>query len=166
MPSDIGAQITNSKPKLEFADLAGVPSPLTLDNLDELNKFGNEGLNIYLTSNEDISQTPSWMKGVKPNADGKTEGAKSCAIIVVDKGDGLVDAYYMYFYAFNWGGIVLEKNLGNHVGDWFVCNFYIPTKLRLTTTTGNTQWSASKMGCQRQFGILNMLQAKLSNTPS
>lgn len=118
MPSDIGAQITNSKPKLEFADLAGVPSPLTLDNLDELNNFGNKGLNIYLTSNDDISQIPQWIKGVKPNADGKTEGAKSCAVIVVDKGNGTVDAFYMYFYAFDFGGIVLGKNVGNHVGDW------------------------------------------------
>lgn len=118
MPSDIGAQVTNSRPKLEFADLAGVPSPLTLDNLDDLNNFGNKGLNIYLTSNDDITQDPQWIKGVKPNADGKTEGAKSCAVIVVDKGNGTVDAFYMYFYAFNFGGIVLAKNLGNHVGDW------------------------------------------------
>lgn len=118
MPSDIGAQITNSRPKLEFADLAGVPSPLNLDKLDELNKFGNKGMNVYLTSNDDVSQDPQWIKGVNPNADGKTEGAKSCAVIVVDKGNGTVDAFYMYFYAFNFGGIVLGKNLGNHVGDW------------------------------------------------
>jgi hypothetical protein len=83
-----------------------------------LNKLGNKGLNIYLTSNEDISKNPTWLNGVKPDADGKTGDAKSCAVIVVDKGNGFVDAFYMYFYAFNWGGIVLEKNLGNHVGDW------------------------------------------------
>jgi len=119
-PSDMGAQISNTRPKLEFADVAGVPSPLTLDNLDELNKLGNNGLNIYLTSNDDISKNPTWLNGVKPDADGKTGDAKSCAVIVVDKGNGMVDAFYMYFYAFNWGGIVLDKNLGNHVGDWYV----------------------------------------------
>ncbi|TID16844.1 hypothetical protein E6O75_ATG09610 [Venturia nashicola] len=118
MPSDIGAQVTNSKPKLDFAGIPNVPSPLGLDNLDALNNFGNKGLNIYLTSNDDITKNPQWIKGVKPNADGKTEGAKSCAVIVVNKGNGIVDAFYMYFYAFNYGGVVVGKNLGNHVGDW------------------------------------------------
>ncbi|KAE9961246.1 hypothetical protein EG328_004402 [Venturia inaequalis] len=118
MPSDIGAQVTNSKPKLEFADIPNVPSPLNLDNLDVLNNFGNKGVNIYLTSNDDITKNPPWIKGVKPNANGKTEGAKSCAVIVVDKGNGMVDAFYMYYFAFNYGGIVLGKNVGNHIGDW------------------------------------------------
>lgn len=48
----------------------------------------------------------------------ETIDAKSCAIIVNDHGDGTVDAFYMYFYAFNLGPTVLNQVVGNHVGDW------------------------------------------------
>jgi hypothetical protein len=92
--------------------------PLTLDNLDELNALGQNGTDIDLTSKDDISKNPAWIKGVVPDANGKTNGATSCVVIVADKGNGTIDAFYMYFYAFNWGGVVLGKNLGNHVGDW------------------------------------------------
>lgn len=58
---------------------------------------------MYLTSKEgiDASPQPEWFKGVTPNAQGKTEGAVSCAIVTVDHGDGsgVVDAFYFYFYA-------------------------------------------------------------------
>jgi hypothetical protein len=33
-------------------------------------------------------------------------------IVVVDKRAGVVDAFYFYFWAFNWGGVVLDKQLG------------------------------------------------------
>jgi hypothetical protein len=117
LPSDILAQVTNSIPEEEFTKVTPT-SPLTLDNLDQLNALGKNGTDIYLTSKVDISKNPAWLNGVKPDANGKTNGATSCVVIVADKGNGIVDAFYMYFYAFNWGGIVLNQNLGNHIGDW------------------------------------------------
>jgi hypothetical protein len=54
-----------------------------------------------------VTQTPDWIKGTKPDATGKTNGATTAAVIVNDKGNGNVDAFYMYFYAYNWGGEVL-----------------------------------------------------------
>ena len=94
----------------------GAPNPLTLDNLDQLN--ANNGANVYLTSIDDITIQPLWLKGVEPDGSGKTNGATSCAVIVNDRGNGLVDAFYMYFYAYNWGGRILGQEVGNHVGDW------------------------------------------------
>ena len=39
-------------------------------------------------------------------------------LIAVDKGDGILDAFWFYFYSFNLGNKVLNIRFGNHVGDW------------------------------------------------
>ncbi|OCK80769.1 hypothetical protein K432DRAFT_296964 [Lepidopterella palustris CBS 459.81] len=115
-PSDISAQLSssNTQPEANFTVVSGASSPLTLDNLNELNSFGT----VYLTSKVDITTNPAWLNGVVPDSSGKTENAVPCAIIVNDHGSGNVDAFYMYFYAFNWGGVVLKQQFGDHVGDW------------------------------------------------
>ncbi|GME27523.1 Vacuolar protein sorting-associated protein 62 [Neofusicoccum parvum] len=114
-PSDMQAQIDNTQPEVDFKVPSGIASPLDLNNLDSLNSFGDD---VYLTSKEDITTNPAWLGGVKPDCSGKTNDAVAAAVIVNDKGNGTVDAFYMYFYAYNWGGVVLGMNLGNHVGDW------------------------------------------------
>ena len=100
MPSDMQAQLDNTVPKLNYSTIDNVESPLTLANLDSLNDMGDT--DVYLTSNEGINATvePEWFKGVVPNGDGETEDAVSSAIIVNDHGDGTVDAFYFYFYAY------------------------------------------------------------------
>jgi hypothetical protein len=116
-PSDLGAQLQHIQPQVKFKPVSGGPDILTLDNVNELNEFGNA--NVYLTSTDNPTTYPDWLGGVKPDDSGKTNGAKSCAIIVNDHGSGLVDVFYMYFYAFNWGGLYLDyMTIGNHVGDW------------------------------------------------
>jgi hypothetical protein len=114
MPSDISAQLAHTIPKVKSAPLptnASIPT-LTLENLHELNRFGNGGVDIYLTSKDDVTENPAWLDGIKPGPDGKIPNAKTCTVIVADKGNGTVDAFYIYFYAFNWGGVVLGDNLG------------------------------------------------------
>ena len=39
-------------------------------------------------------------------------------LITVDKGEGIIDAFWFYFYSFNQGNRVLNIRFGNHVGDW------------------------------------------------
>ncbi|MCJ1477875.1 Vacuolar protein sorting-associated protein 62 [Lambiella insularis] len=39
-------------------------------------------------------------------------------LIVIDKGNGIIDAFWFYFYSFNMGKKVLKIRFGNHVGDW------------------------------------------------
>ena len=96
-PSDILAQVTHTIPKVDRKDVEGVPSPLDLNNLNKLNDLGGES--VYLTSKEGIAALPDWFKGVRPNADGKTEGAVPATVVVRDHGDGTVDAFYFYFSA-------------------------------------------------------------------
>ena len=115
-PSDIGAQLVHTKPEVNFAAVQGASNPLTLNNLASLNSLG--GTSVYLTSLDDITKNPAWLKGVKPDGSGKTNGAISCAIIVNDHGAGNVDAFYMYFYAYNQGNTVFGQEIGDHVGDW------------------------------------------------
>lgn len=116
-PADIGTHLQHTQPKNNFADVNGAASPLTLDNLSSLN--GLDGNNVYLTSQDDVEQNPAWLFGVTPDASGKTNGAVSSTIIVNDHGNGLVDAFYMYFYSFDFGGVYFDYfNIGNHVGDW------------------------------------------------
>ena len=42
-------------------------------------------------------------------------------LLVLDKGNGIVDAFWFYFYSFNLGNVVLDVRFGNHVGDWEHC---------------------------------------------
>ncbi|TPX26148.1 Vacuolar protein sorting-associated protein 62 [Coccidioides immitis] len=51
---------------------------------------------------------------------GKTAGKSKApaVLIVIDKGDGIVDAFWFYFYSFNLGNEVFNLRFGNHVGDW------------------------------------------------
>ncbi|EZF29009.1 hypothetical protein H101_07305 [Trichophyton interdigitale H6] len=99
--------------------IPNVPADITLNNLDQLNKLG--GNKVCLTSKEGIQALPAWFRGVKPNKDGKTEGAVSSAIVVREHGDEgkTVDAFYFYFYAYNQGNTVLGIEFGDHVGDWY-----------------------------------------------
>lgn len=66
---------------------------------------------MFLTSNEDVASGPEWMKG----GDGGLEGEVKGVGIVVDKGGGVVDVFWFGFWGFNWGGVVLGKQLGECV---------------------------------------------------
>lgn len=86
---------------------------MTLANLNQLNSIGVKGgKDIYLTSNDDVTTNPAWLDGVKIDERGGTGDERTGVIVLVDKGSGVVDVFYFYFFAFNWGGIVLEKQLG------------------------------------------------------
>lgn len=94
--------------------MQGAPSPLTLDNLNELNGFGE----VWLTANDDWTAGPSWTHGVQPDSNGKTNDAITAAIIIHEKDNTTLDAFYFYFYAYNRGNEVLGQEIGDHLGDW------------------------------------------------
>lgn len=52
----------------------------------------------------------------RPAPSGKSKAP--AILIVADKGHGVVDAFWFYFYSFNLGQKVLSIRFGNHVGDW------------------------------------------------
>jgi hypothetical protein len=95
---------------------------LTLQNLSDFAKDPNiDTSETFLTSLDAFENNPDWLTGKnnKPSPiNGKTRDAPSL-LIVVDKGNGWVDAYWFYFYSFNLGPFVMGHGpYGNHVGDW------------------------------------------------
>jgi hypothetical protein len=116
-PSDLAVHLANMHPTLNFTPVADAADPLTLENLNTLNDHG--GAEIYLASNEDITKTPKFFHGNRPHSKTlQTKHAISCVVIVADKGNDVVDAFYMYFYTFNQGPSISGYELGDHVGDW------------------------------------------------
>jgi hypothetical protein len=114
LPSDIGTQLAHTTPCDGTTPLpaAQLPENLTLFNLDKLNGFTKFGTNVFLTSKDDVSTHPSWLRGIQPDATGRIRDAKTGCVIIADRGNGIVDAFWMFFYAYNWGGMVLGMNLG------------------------------------------------------
>ena len=98
-----GTRVTNDKLNIS-----------TLGDLPDLRS-------IYLTADEDFDMDPDWITGShnKPSLlSGEIKDAPA-TLIVVDKGNGWVDAFWFYFYSFNLGPFVMGSGpYGNHVGDW------------------------------------------------
>ncbi|KAK4151139.1 hypothetical protein C8A00DRAFT_45609 [Chaetomidium leptoderma] len=55
----------------------------------------------------------------KPGPSGYSQAP--AVLILVDKGSGIVDAFWFFFYSYNLGQTVLNIRFGNHVGDWEHC---------------------------------------------
>ncbi|KAF7632004.1 hypothetical protein AFLA_012849 [Aspergillus flavus NRRL3357] len=198
-PGDIAEHLYHTTPTLNYTPIRSQQDHPTLQDLNQLNQFQG-GRYIFLTSNDDVEDRPSWMEGEKnipePPEDGevaqswadwdgridgnipgdtpeerakwydasqpvqdregnmtpdelgypnlederirdelrkryggepiRTEGTRGhsnapAVLIVMDKGNGVVDAFWFYFYSFNLGNVVLNVRFGNHVGDWEHC---------------------------------------------
>ncbi|KAJ3300391.1 hypothetical protein HK104_001355 [Borealophlyctis nickersoniae] len=99
---------------VNFVPVPGAPSPLTPENIEKVN-----AANVALTSVDDPQRSPAWQQSRENIPDPRTRRSNApITLITVDKGNGVLDAYYMYFYAFNHGNAVLGRHYGNHVGDW------------------------------------------------
>ncbi|KAK0629429.1 hypothetical protein B0T17DRAFT_487416 [Bombardia bombarda] len=59
------------------------------------------------------------LRGDKAARGGHSDGP--AILVLVDKGAGIVDAFWFFFYSYNLGQTVLNVRFGNHVGDWEHC---------------------------------------------
>ncbi|CZR62114.1 related to VPS62 Vacuolar Protein Sorting [Phialocephala subalpina] len=116
-PSDMATHLAHTHPTKDWKNITDAVQTLNLDNLHTLGDEG--GKDVYLTSTVDLITLPPFLKGQKPDQKTlQTAGAISCVIIVVDKGSGIMDAFFMYFYTYNKGPAALGHEVGNHLGDW------------------------------------------------
>ncbi|CCE61648.1 hypothetical protein TPHA_0A05740 [Tetrapisispora phaffii CBS 4417] len=74
---------------------------------------------VVMTSIDDFDKDPDWLIGHRPKFGTGYIKKGPAVLVVVDKGNGWVDAFWFYFYPFNWGPYVMGGGpWGNHVGDW------------------------------------------------
>ena len=139
-PCDIKEHLFHVTPELNYTAIQGLP-PLNLSNLDLLNHFG-EGRYVFLTSNDNVEDRPDWLEGQINIPDDFRDNSKTvrfgsratsarvrkqsrgghsdapAVLLTVDKGDGVVDAFWFFFYSYNLGNVVFNVRFGNHIGDW------------------------------------------------
>ncbi len=143
-PCDIAEHLFHVTPELNYTPIQGRLQYSNLTNLNDLNNF-EKGRNVYLTSNDNVEERPDWLGGQKNIPDdfgeeqeevnmgqagarpqfrklgAQSHGGRSDApavLLTVNKGNGIVDAFWFYFYSYNLGNIVFNIRFGNHVGDW------------------------------------------------
>lgn len=136
-PGDIAEHLFHVTPELNYTPIQGRLQYSNLTNLDKLNDF-EHGRHVYLTSNDNVEERPDWLAGErnipdefddddgggKSGADElqmRSKGGRSNApavLVVVNKGKGIVDAFWFFFYSYNLGNKVFNIRFGNHVGDW------------------------------------------------
>lgn len=90
-PSHIATHLEHCTPEVNFV---AVGSAATLETLDEL------ASEVYLTSDDNVEDNPTWLLGIKPDSSGYTSAPAT--IIVADKTE-YVDVFYFYFYSYNHG---------------------------------------------------------------
>lgn len=127
-PSDIAEYVTH----FDINDAQGnnVTDPLealTLYNLRQYYYYtlaNGTHTNIssddtFLTSRDDFDIDPKWLLGSRPEYGTGHIKNGPAVLVVMDKGNGWVDAFWFYFYPFNLGPYIMGYGpWGNHIGDW------------------------------------------------
>jgi hypothetical protein len=63
------------------------------------------------------AQSPFVPPGI-PQPDPSGRSPAPVILVLIDKGNGILDAFWFYFYSYNLGTTVFNIRFGNHVGDW------------------------------------------------
>lgn len=93
-PSDVAAHLLKVIPEVNFAAVGGAPT------LQTLSTFAN---NVYLTAIDDVLTHSSAFFTSIVGKPVDNVSAAPATIIVVEKPGGITDAFYFYFYSFNYG---------------------------------------------------------------
>ena len=95
-------------------------------------------------------------EGSKPDPSGYSKGP--AVLVMVDKGAGIVDAFWFFFYSYNLGQTVLDIRFGNHVGDWEHCMIRfehgIPRAMFLSEHAGGQAYAWQALEKRKQKGRL------------
>lgn len=97
-------------------------------------------------------------KGHKP--DNRGYSTAPAVLVLVDKGAGILDAFWFFFYSYNLGQTVLNMRFGNHVGDWEHCMVRfengVPRAMFLSEHEGGQAFAWSALEKKRMNVTLNV----------
>ena len=95
-PSDVKLHLTKVIPEINFKPVGGTPTLQTLSTL-------SKDVSLTATKEDLLAHNTSFFRSTygKPTDSGYS--AAPGTIIVVDKGGGIIDAFYFYFYSWNSG---------------------------------------------------------------
>lgn len=126
-PSDINDFVPHFHLQDATGDRVSTPVTLSINDLkstyEKTLKNGStvsiNSENLFMTSNEKFDDYTEWLMGSQPEYGTGLIKKGAATLFIVDKGNGWVDAYWFYFYPFNWGPFIMgDGPWGNHVGDW------------------------------------------------
>ncbi|KAJ0363696.1 hypothetical protein COL26b_012863 [Colletotrichum chrysophilum] len=132
IPSDLLTHVRHTTPAVDRKPITGLPS-LDLDNLEILNEYGNKD-HVALVSDDDPTTYPKWLYGEAPDETGRIHNSTPCVVVIVEKNERELDAFYFYFYSFNEGPNITQvlepldrlvkgpkaasgMHFGDHIGD-------------------------------------------------
>lgn len=173
-PSDIAEHLRHITPTVGYDFVQGDLAHPSTTNLMDLNKAdGDIGWDTFLQSNDNILDMPEWLTSeygipvqeeptltaqsdtsadMMKHKNNFTSGGRSSApavLMVVDKGHGVVDAMWHFFYSYNLGNGVFGIRFGNHVGDWehTVVRFHngTPVEMFLSEHAGGASYTFRAM---------------------
>lgn len=172
-PSDMQEHLKHITPTVQYDVVDEEYRHPGLNDLLDLNKLdGERGWKLYLQSNDDVMDMPAWLTSeygipVFPDDDENKEdvthgnmepkrnytvGGRSsgpAVLMVIDKGNGVVDAMWHFFYSYNLGNGVFGIRFGNHVGDWehTVMRFHngTPVEMFLSEHAGGVSYTYEAM---------------------
>ncbi|KAK8206898.1 Vacuolar protein sorting-associated protein 62 [Zalaria obscura] len=64
-PCDIAEHLVHTSPFSNYTPIEGMDNDRNLDNLDELNEYGQRGRFVYLQSDDNVEERPNWLGGSK-----------------------------------------------------------------------------------------------------
>lgn len=93
-PTDVAVHLPKVIPEVNFTAIGGPPT------LQTLSTFAND---VYLTAIDDVvAHDTEFFRSTAGKPQNKVSAAPA-TIIVVEKPGGIIDAFYFYFYSFNYG---------------------------------------------------------------
>lgn len=190
-PSRMNEHLVHTKPYVDFKPVPKDEQHPTLWDLGDLNKHDGglhlylQSRDDVMTSpawmlsahnipvpppatpegNETDSAAPKdeRAKGEKRKKISKIGGRSPAPVVltVVDKGDGVILAFWFFFYSYNLGNSVFGVGFGDHVGDWehSVMKFRngVPETMFISQHTGGRTYT---------FGAMEKYDKRVSHPPT